>query len=156
MTKGKDVVAEESIRDVYFNKWGQRVLDVRRKTREAEDGDKEVSETVIEHRETVDGEMVDAPSGQRPGKGQNALRTCDVCAGRCRSSASRSKHPALTMSRASTMKRCKNCKNNLCQNHVHTSRYDQQPRCLRCHLGHYLYRWVVVPVVWKRVRKSVG
>jgi len=71
--------------------------------RRREDGDKEVSETVIEHRETVDGEMVDAPSGQRPGKGQNALRTCDVCAGRCRSSASRSKHPALTMSRASTI-----------------------------------------------------
>jgi hypothetical protein len=62
----------------------------------------------------------------------------------------------MTMSRASTMKRCKNCKSNLCQNHVHISRYDQQPRCLRCHLGHYLYRWVVVPVVWKRVRKSVG
>ena len=156
MAKRRDVIAEDCIRDVYYNKWGEKVLEVSRTTREIQDGDKEISETIAEHRETLDGEMVDAPSANQQGKGQTAMRTCDVCAKRRRPSARRSKRPTMTMSQASPMKRCRNCKRNLCQNHHHISPYDKQPRCLRCHLGHYLYKWIVEPMLWKRIKRSAG
>jgi hypothetical protein len=143
----ESLLTEDRITHRYFNKRGEIVFEVAQANREWEENGTEVTEARYEHRETAGGHTVNAPA---PGdRSQPAsLQTCDVCEQENRPSLFNRRPPRITMAPTDTMKRCFNCHAALCQDHVVTSRMDNQVRCRHCHRWHWLYKKLLEPVLY--------
>lgn len=145
--KRMHVVSEEHTSQVVYSERGEPVLRFGETVREGERNGADLTETVIDHLQTSSGSVLSA-SSLMPGPHQVSVGICDLCKKQIRRSLFRSGQLKTTLAPAVDMRRCCRCSSNLCPRHFRISRFDNRPRCLRCHRWHWLYQVIVKPVLF--------
>lgn len=145
------VTSEEFTGCVVYNERGEPVLRLGETVREGTRNGADVAETITEHIRTSGGTILSSESF-KPGPNHVESKTCDVCERKTWWSWLRRSQPTISLDPAAEMQRCCRCHANLCPTHLRTSDYDTRPRCPRCNRWHRLYKRVIEPILFPRVK----